>query len=208
MPYFLNTFRTPKLGKEAEVVRAVRGSLEAIGGRGMVNVSMSSPNAPTTDMRVVGTLVLDDESAVDELLDLLFENDMEAVSSRSNISEMCSHENWSLSKVIARSSEIPEGFAPKYINRHFVPLKRGKLSDAWDLLSEWGESIDHRYVYNVSVPLGGPVSMVRVTHILESFASMQELNEKVFSDPRQDKFQEMLSGSVVRSLGRVTYSTV
>ena len=41
MPYFLNTFRTPKLGKEAEVVRAVRGSLEAIGGRGMVNVSMS-----------------------------------------------------------------------------------------------------------------------------------------------------------------------
>ena len=61
MPYFLNTFRTPKLGKEAEVVRAVRGSLEAIGGRGMVNVSMSSPNAPTTDMRVVGTLVLDDE---------------------------------------------------------------------------------------------------------------------------------------------------
>ena len=77
-----------------------------------------------------------------------------------------------------------------------------------DLLSEWGESIDHRYVYNVSVPLGGPISMVRVTHILESFASMQELNEKVFSDPRQDKFQEMLSGSVVRSLGRVTYSTV
>ena len=50
--------------------------------------------------------------------------------------------------------------------------------------------------------------MVRVTHILESFASMQELNEKVFSDPRQDKFQAMLSGSVVRSLGRVTYATV
>ena len=122
MPYFLNTFRTPKLGKESEVVQAVRGSLEAIGGRGLVNVSMSSPNAPTTDMRVVGTLVLDDESAVDELLDLLFENDMEAVSSRSNISEMCSHENWSLSKVIASSGQIPEGFAPKYINRHFVPV--------------------------------------------------------------------------------------
>ena len=208
MPYFLNTFRTPKLGKEAEVVQAVRGSLEAIGGRGLVNVSMSSPNAPTTDMRVVGTLLLDDESAVDELLDLLYENDMEAVSSRSGISEMCSHENWSLSKVIASSGQIPEGFAPKYINRHFVPVKVGKLADALDLLTEWGESIDHRYVYNVSVPLGGPMSMVRITHIIESFVAMQELNEKVFSDPRQEKFMDMLSGSVVRSLGRVTYSTV
>ena len=173
-----------------------------------MNVSMSSPNAPITDMRVVGTLVLDDESAVDELLDLLFENDMEAVSSRSNISEMCSHENWSLSKVIASSGQIPEGFVPKYINRHFVPVKVGKLREALDLLSEWGESIDHRYVYNVSVPLGGPLNTVRVTHILESFISMLELNEKVLSDPRQDKFQAMLSGSVVRSLGRVTYATV
>jgi len=207
MPYFLNTFRTPKLGKEAEVVEAVGQSLDAIGGRGLVNVSISAPNAPTSDVRVVGTLLLDDEEEVDGLLDLLFQEDMEAIRSRSHITDMCSQENWSLSKVISNSETIPEGFTPKYINRHFISVKIGKLPETLELLKEWGESLDHRYVYNISVPLGGAVSSVRVTHLVESFSSLQELNDKIFSDSRQEQIQNLLTASVVRALGRVTHIT-
>ena len=75
-----------------------------------------------------------------------------------------------------------------------------------DLQSSWHAEIDHPFIYNISVPMGGPVSSVRVTHIVESFASLEALNEKIFSDPRMNNLRDMITGSGVRSLGRITYA--
>ena len=36
--------------------------------------------------------------------------------------------------------------------------------------------------------------------------SLETLNEKIFSDPRMINLRDLISGSGVRSLGRITYS--
>jgi len=133
---------------------------------------------------------------------------MQAMRDRTDISALCTHESLSFSKVMASSANIPDNFAPKFINRQFVPVKLGKVPEIVELLSSWNADIDHPFVYNVSVPMGGPVGSVRITHIVESFASLETLNEKVFSDPRINNLRELISGSAVRSLGRITYAKV
>ena len=125
---------------------------------------------------------------------------------RSDISALCSHESLSFSEVMPSSTNPPENFTPKFINRTFIPVELGKLSQMLDLQSNWYAAIEHRFVYNISIPMGGPRSSVKVTHIVESFASLEALNKKIFSDSRMNNLRDLISGGGVRSLGRITYA--
>ena len=206
MPYFMNTFRTPKPGKVADVADLVQKSLEDLGVPGIVSVAVSPPTPHLGPVNVTAAVNIENPEGVDALIDRIFDNSMAVIRDRSDISELCTHENLSFSKVMASSANIPNNFAPKFINRILIPVKLGKLPEMLDLQSSWHAEIDHPFAYNISVPMGGPVSSVRVTHIVESFTSLEALNEKIFSDPRMNNLRDMITGSGVRSLGRITYA--
>ena len=208
MPYFINTIRTPKPGNLPLVAEKVQQSMEQMNIPGLVSVSVSPPGATQNDFKVVGVLPMADAEAVEAFHDQVFSDSMAALkhSARSGISDLCSQENLSISKVVARSENVDDNLDIKYINRHFVPVKFGKLNEIIELLSEWGEAIDHPFRYNVSVPLGDAVSQVRVPHMVESFASLEALSEKITSDTtRLEKMGELVAGSPRRALGRITY---
>ena len=202
----MNSFRTPKTGKMGEVAELVQKSLEDLGVPGIVSVAVSPPTPHLEPAKVTAAVNIENPEGVDALVDRLFDNGMQAIRDRSDISALCTHESLSFSKVMASSANIPDNFTPKFINRQFVPVKLGKLPETVELLSSWNADIDHPFAYNVSVPMGGPVSSVRITYIVESFTSLEALNEKVFSDPRINNLRELISGSAVRSLGRITYA--
>ena len=206
MPYFMNSFRTPRSGKLGEVAELVQKSLEDLGVPGIVSVAVSPPTPHLEPAKVTAAVNIENAEGVDALVDRLFDNGMQAIKDRSDISALCTQESLSFSKVMASSANIPDNFTPKFINRQFVPVKLGKLPETVELLSSWNADIDHPFAYNVSVPMGGPVSSVRITYIVESFTSLEALNEKVFSDPRINNLRELISGSAVRSLGRITYA--
>ena len=206
MPYFMNSFRTPRSGKLGEVAELVQKSLEDLGVPGIVSVAVSPPTPHLEPAKVTAAVNIENPEGVDALVDRLFDNGMQAIRDRSDISALCTQESLSFSKVMASSANIPDNFTPKFINRQFVPVKLGKLPETVELLSSWNADIDHPFAYNVSVPMGGPVSSVRITYIVESFTSLEALNEKVFSDPRINNLRELISGSAVRSLGRITYA--
>ena len=202
----MNSFRTPRSGKLGEVAELVQKSLEDLGVPGIVSVAVSPPTPHLEPAKVTAAVNIENPEGVDALVDRLFDNGMQAIRDRSDISALCTHESLSFSKVMASSANIPDNFTPKFINRQFVPVKLGKLPETVELLSSWNADIDHPFAYNVSVPMGGPVSSVRITYIVESFTSLEALNEKVFSDPRINNLRELISGSAVRSLGRITYA--
>ena len=206
MPYFMNTFRTPKPGKVADVADLVQKSLEELGVPGIVSVAVSPPTPHLESFKVTAALNIENPEGVDALIDRIFDDAMTVMRDRTDISELCTHETISFSRVMASSANIPDNFAPKFINRTFIPVKLGKLPEMLDLQSSWHAEIDHPFAYNISVPIGGPVSSVRVTHIVESFTSLEALNEKIFSDPRMNNLRDMITGSGVRSLGRITYA--
>ena len=206
MPYFMNTFRTPKPGKVADVADLVQKSVEDLGVPGIVSVAVSPPTPHLESFKVTAALNIENSEGVDALIDRIFDDAMTVMRDRTDISELCTHENLSFSRVMASSANIPDNFTPKFINRQFVPVKLGKLPETVELLSSWNADIDHPFAYNVSVPMGGPVSSVRITYIVESFTSLEALNEKIFSDPRMNNLRDMITGSGVRSLGRITYA--
>ena len=206
MPYFMNTFRTPKPGKVADVADLVQKSVEDLGVPGIVSVAVSPPTPHLESFKVTAALNIENSEGVDALIDRIFDDALTVMRDRTDISELCTHEAISFSRVMASSANIPDNFTPKFINRQFVPVKLGKLPEIVELLSSWNAEIDHPFVSNISVPMGGPVSSVRITHIVESFASLEALNEKIFSDPRMNNLRDMITGSGVRSLGRITYA--
>jgi len=206
MPYFMNTFRTPKPGKVADVADLVQKSVEDLGVPGIVSVAVSPPTPHLESFKVTAALNIENSEGVDALIDRIFDDALTVMRDRTDISELCTQESLSFSRVMASSANIPDNFAPKFINRTFIPVKLGKLPEMLDLQSSWHAEIDHPFAYNISVPIGGPVSSVRVTHIVESFTSLEALNEKIFSDPRMNNLRDMITGSGVRSLGRITYA--
>ena len=206
MPYFMNTFRTPKPGKVADVADLVQKSVEDLGVPGIVSVAVSPPTPHLESFKVTAALNIENSEGVDALIDRIFDDALTVMRDRTDISELCTQENLSFSRVMASSANIPDNFTPKFINRTFIPVKLGKLPEMLDLQSSWHADIAHPFAYNISVPIGGPVSSVRVTHIVESFTSLEALNEKIFSDPRMNNLRDMITGSGVRSLGRITYA--
>ena len=207
MSYFLNTFRTPNPGKEAEVVEGVQKSMESLGVPGLVSVTISPPNAHLESTKVTAVVPIPDANGVDALMDAIFGNNMAALKERSGLSELSRQENMSLSRV--RASNVVnsmEEFDPKYIMRRFFQPKMGKLQAFINLMSDWMADVDLNFAYSISTPFGGQITSVRITHITESFALMQELHDNIISDNRLSEQQSLIERPGVHSLGRITYS--
>ncbi|MBE43314.1 MAG: hypothetical protein CL742_07470 [Chloroflexi bacterium] len=207
MSYFLNTFRTPNPGKEAEVVEGVQKSMESLGVPGLVSVTISPPNAHLESTKVTAVVPIPDANGVDALMDAIFGNNMAALKERSGLSELSRQENMSLSRV--RASNVVnsmEEFDPKYIMRRFFQPKMGKLQAFINLMSDWMADVDLNFAYSISTPVGGQITSVRITHITESFALMQELHDNIISDNRLSEQQSLIERPGVHSLGRITYS--
>ena len=207
MSYFLNTFRTPNPGKEAEVVEGVQKSMESLGVPGLVSVTISPPNAHLESTKVTAVVPIPDANGVDALMDAIFGNNMAALKERSGLSELSRQENMSLSRV--RASNVVnsmEEFDPKYIMRRFFQPKMGKLQAFINLMSDWIADVDLNFAYSISTPVGGQITSVRITHITDSFALMQELHDNIISDNRLSEQQSLIERPGVHSLGRITYS--
>ena len=207
MSYFLNTFRTPNPGKEAEVVEGVQKSMESLGVPGLVSVTISPPNAHLESTKVTAVVPIPDANGVDALMDAIFGNNMAALKERSGLSELSRQENMSLSRV--RASNVVnsmEEFDPKYIMRRFFQPKMGKLQAFINLMSDWMADVDLNFAYSISTPVGGQITSVRITHITESFALMQELHDNIISDTRLSEQHSLIERPGVHSLGRITYS--
>ncbi|MQG01526.1 MAG: hypothetical protein FI714_04795 [SAR202 cluster bacterium] len=207
MSYFLNTFRTPNPGKEAEVVEGVQKSMESLGVPGLVSVTISPPNAHLESTKVTAVVPIPDANGVDAFMDAIFGNNMAALKERSGLSELSRQENMSLSRV--RASNVVnsmEEFDPKYIMRRFFQPKMGKLQAFINLMSDWMADVDLNFAYSISTPVGGQITSVRITHITESFALMQELHDNIISDNRLSEQQSLIERPGVHSLGRITYS--
>ena len=96
MSYFLNTYRTPNPGKEAEVIEGVQKSMESLGVPGLVSVTISPPNAHLESTKVTAVVPLPDANEVDALMDAIFGNNMAALKERSELSGLSRQENLSL----------------------------------------------------------------------------------------------------------------
>ncbi len=206
MSYFLNTYRTPNPGKEAEVIEGVQKSMESLGVPGLVSVTISPPNAHLESTKVTAVVPLPDANEVDALMDAIFGNNMAALKERSELSGLSRQENMSLSRVRATNINSLKEFDPKYIMRRFFQPKMGKLQAFIDLMSDWMSDVDLNFAYNISTPVGGQITSVRITHITESFALMQELHDNIISDKRLSEQQSLIERPGVHSLGRITYS--
>ena len=206
MSYFLNTFRTPKPGKEVEVAEGVQKSMESLGVPGLVSVTISPPNAHLESTKITAVVPIPDADGVDDLMDAIFGNDMAALKERSELSELSVQENMSLSRVRASNINSLEGFDPKYIMRRFFQPKMGKLQAFIDLMSDWMAYVDLKFAYNISTPVGGQITSVRITHLTESFALMQDLHDNIISDDRLSEHLSLIERPGVHSLGRITYS--
>ena len=206
MPYFLNTYRTPKPGKFTAVVKGVIESLKAMERRGFVTIPISGPMPWATGATVGGTVggfqTLDE---VDALMDGLLADNMAGLAARDELAAMCDQVNNSVSRILSPFISQPEGFVPKIISRTFLTAKAGKAQELTAFLLEWGEEIDIRGNTVVSVSLGGPVGNARVAQIVESLQALEDLGQRVSASPRVQQLAELISVPPIRSVARITY---
>lgn len=206
MPYFVNTFRIPKPGKFTAVAKGTEGSLKATGKFGFVSIPVA-PRMPTAQsLAVIGTVTgfetLDD---VDAFVDALVADDYAGFAARDDLSAMCDHFNWSVSRIESPTVETPEGFVAKIISRSSVVSKPGRGPELVDFLLEWREEIDMPIKPIISVSLGGVAGMVRVSALTESLQAVEDFGRQTVASPRYGKLVELTDGSTIRSVARITY---
>ena len=205
MPYFVNTYRVPKPGQFAAVMKAVAESLKATGQPGLVNIPVSPTMPAASSMAVIGTVAgfptLDDVDAFfDQFLD-----DEARLAGIDKVAAMCDQVNVSVSRVVSPASTPPEGFVPKIISRSFAVAKPGEGPELIELILGWQEEIDFRGNTVVSVPLGGQAGAVRVSHFVESLQALEDLQQRIAASPRMHKLVELINAPVMRGVGRITY---
>ena len=74
-----------------------------------------------------------------------------------------------------------------------------------EFLLERSEEIDIRGNTIVSVSLGGQISAIRVSRLVESLQALEDLNGQIGASPRVQKLVELTNGPAVRAVGRITY---
>ena len=206
MPYFINTYRTPKPGKFTAVVKGVIESLKAMERRGFVTIPISGPMPWATSATVGGTVggfqTLDE---VDALMDGLLADNMAGLAARDELAAMCDQVNNSVSRILSPPTNQPESFVPKIISRTFLTAKPGKAGELTEFPLEWGKEIDIQGNTVVSVSLGGPIGNARVAQIVENLQVLEDLGQQISTSPRVQQLAELISVPPVRSVARIIY---
>ena len=74
-----------------------------------------------------------------------------------------------------------------------------------EFLLERSEEIDIRGNTIVSVSLGGQISAIRVSRLVESLQALEDLNGQIGASPRVQQLTELISAPAIRSVARITY---
>ena len=120
MPYFVNTWRSPKPGHFMEVANAAREALQGTGKPGNVSTTISHPRPTERNMGVVGTIAGFPEIAdVEEFFDAVL-GDESRFASVEKANALCDHFNVSVSEVLHGPNTLPDNFNPKFIQRLFI----------------------------------------------------------------------------------------
>jgi|TARA_B100000809_G_scaffold135971_1_gene133543 hypothetical protein len=142
---------------------------------------------------------------VDALMDGLVADDMAGLATWDELSAMCDQVNNSVSRIVSPAWTPLEGFVPKIVSRTFLTAKPGKARELTEFLLEWSEEIDIRGNTIVSVSLGGQISAIRVSRLVESLQALEDLNGQIGASPRVQQLTELISEPAIRSVARIIY---
>ena len=198
MPYFINTWRTPRPDQYLNVVKGAKESLERTGRPGNITTTVSHPSPAQTSMGVIGTVAgFPTIQDVQDFLESLWEDESN-IERLGNLGALCSSSNVSISQMINQpQANRFENFDAKYVQRTFITPATGKGPELEELLCEWADDTDLKV---------GEATQIRISHFLEDLTTLEELKKEVAGSPRLSKFRELI-GPVPRiGLGRIYYS--
>ena len=99
MPYFINTWRTPRPDQYLNVVKGAKESLERTGRPGNITTTVSHPSPAQTSMGVIGTVAgFPTIQDVQDFLESLWEDESN-IERLGNLGALCSSSTESISQM-------------------------------------------------------------------------------------------------------------
>ena len=204
MPYFVNTWRSPKPGHFMEVAKAAQEALQGTGKPGNVSTTISHPRPTERNMGVVGTIAgFPEITDVEEFFDATL-GDEARFASVEKANALCDHFNVSVSEVLHGPNTLPDNFSPKFIQRLFITPRLDKHRELLLLVPDMKETSVRSNIV-VSRPLSGPSVSIRVSCFVESLELLKELNSQFIGSPLQKTIQQSVASPTVRGLARIFY---
>ncbi len=204
MPYFINTWKSPKPGHFMEVAKATQEALQGSGKPGNVSTTISHPRPTERNMGVVVTIAgFPEITDVEEFFDAML-GDESRFASVEKANALCDHFNVSVSEVLHGPNTLPDNFSPKFIQRLFITPRLDKLRELLSLVPDMRETSVRSNIV-VSRPLSGPSASIRVSCFVESLESLKELNSQFIGSPIQKTIQQSVASPTVRGLARIFY---
>ena len=204
MPYFINTWRTPKHGHFKEVEKAARESLEGSGKPGNISVTFSSPRPTDSNLKVIGTVAgFQSPTDVENFFNSIWEDDTR-FSNLERINSLCDQSSVSVSRILNPGIGRFENFEPKFVARLFVTPAKGAFPELSKLVVDWSQDTNLKVNTVVSHNMSGPATQIRISQFGESLEILEELQAEAWANERMQRFTDLVAGPPTIGLSRIT----